>query len=90
MRYGSIPRSIVRSLPAGPIDYRHTPDGLTEQAIDALLDELGLMMPVPDLPAHVVELSTDRRRNRQRLREVVRSLSATEHQPADDAGRWSA
>ncbi len=99
MRYGSLPPSIARSLPAGPIEHRHAPDGLSEQAIDEMLDELDLAVPVPDVPSRPVWLSADpsgRRRNRRHVRQVVRSLPAVLRQPAetdtadDGAGRWSA
>jgi hypothetical protein len=50
MLHGSIPRSITRSLAGGPVEPNYTPDGLTEQTIDDLLDELGCRVAGPDVP----------------------------------------
>jgi hypothetical protein len=50
MLHGSIPRSITRSLAGGPVEPNYTPDGLTEQTIDDLLDELGCRVAAPDVP----------------------------------------
>jgi hypothetical protein len=41
MKRGSLPRSILRSLPT-EIEPTHTPDGLTEADVDALIAETGL------------------------------------------------
>jgi hypothetical protein len=42
MKYGSLPRSIRRSLPASSIGPAHMPDGLDEAAIEALAAEAGI------------------------------------------------
>jgi hypothetical protein len=42
MKHGSLPRSITRSLPAGEVELAHSPDGLTEADIDALITESGI------------------------------------------------
>lgn len=42
MKHGSLPRSIVRSLPAEQVEPTHAPDGLTEAAVDALIAETGI------------------------------------------------
>ena len=42
MKHGSLPRSILRSLPAEEFEPTHAPDGLTESDIDALIAETGI------------------------------------------------
>jgi hypothetical protein len=42
MKHGSLPRSIVRSLPAEQVEPTHSPDGLIEADIDALIVETGI------------------------------------------------
>jgi len=39
MKHGSLPRSLARSLPAEQVEPTHSPDGLTEADIDALITE---------------------------------------------------
>jgi hypothetical protein len=72
MLHGSVPRSIARSLAGGPVEPNYTPDGLTEQTIDDLFDELGCRVAVPDVPtrpawllACVAETSWERQWTRQ-------------------------
>jgi hypothetical protein len=51
MLYGAVPRSIARSLMTGSrVELNHAPDGLTEQVIDDLLDELGCRVAVAEVP----------------------------------------
>lgn len=52
MKYGSLPRSIARSLPMGAIEPNHSPDGLTEGDVDALAADAGvdLELPADDQP----------------------------------------
>jgi hypothetical protein len=69
MRYGSLPRSVARSLANCPIERNYAPDGLTEQAINALLDELCLVEQPADAATH--------RSERRRVREIVRTLPNT-------------
>ncbi len=86
MRYGSLPPWLARSLPAEPIEHRHAPDGLTERAIDDLLNELDLAVPVPEPQSRPVWLSADSsewRRNRRHVRQVVRSLPSAMNTAAD-------
>ena len=47
MKYGSLPRSLDRSLPAGEIEPTHSPDGLTEADVDALAAEAGIDLEPP-------------------------------------------
>jgi hypothetical protein len=47
MKYGSLPRSVGRSLPAGQIEPTHRPDGLTEADVDALAAEAGIDLELP-------------------------------------------
>jgi hypothetical protein len=47
MKYGSLPRSLARSLPAGLIEPTHSPDGLTEADIDAMAAEAGIDLEPP-------------------------------------------
>jgi hypothetical protein len=47
MKYGSLPRSLARSLPTGPVEPTHSPDGLTEADIDALAAEAGIDLEPP-------------------------------------------
>jgi hypothetical protein len=42
MKHGSLPRSLARSLPAEQVEPTHSPDGLTEADIDALITETGI------------------------------------------------
>ena len=56
MKYGSLPLTIARALPAGLVEPTHRPDGLTEADIDALAAEAGIELDLPadDQPAGVV------------------------------------
>jgi hypothetical protein len=65
MKHGSLPRSIVRSLPAEQVEPTHAPDGLTETAIDALIAETSIDLrtepPDDDQPvAQVIPLRPTR------------------------------
>ncbi len=74
MRYGSLPRSIARSLSDRPIGQNFSPDGLDEAAIDVLINEAYAevtdVLPQSPTPAD----STEHRRVRRQVRQVVRSL----------------
>lgn len=48
MKYGSLPRWIARSLPVGPVEPDHAPDGLTESNVDAMAAEAGIDLELPD------------------------------------------
>lgn len=48
MKYGSLPRPLTRSLPVGPIEPAHSPDGLSEADIDALAAEAGIDLELPN------------------------------------------
>ncbi len=52
MKYGSMPRSLVRFLADAPLEPNHAPDGLTEKDIDALISEA-------DTNAHLNDLAED-------------------------------
>ena len=65
MKHGSLPRSILRSLPAEEAEPIHAPDGLTEADIDALIAETGIDLgaepPDDDQPvAQVIPLHPTR------------------------------
>jgi hypothetical protein len=64
MKHGSLPRSIVRSLPAEQVEPTHSPDGLTEADIDALITETGIDLgpePPDDQPlAQVIQMHPTR------------------------------
>jgi hypothetical protein len=65
MKHVSLPRSIVRSLPADEVEPTHAPDGLTEADIDALIAETGIDLgaepPDDDQPvAQVIPLRPKR------------------------------
>lgn len=63
MKYGSLPHSISRSLPAGEVEPSHAPDGLTENDVDALAAELGVDLEPPaddQFVAPVIPLHVDR------------------------------
>jgi hypothetical protein len=84
MLHGSVPRSIVRSLTGSPVEPNYAPDGLTEQTIDDLLDELGCRVAVPDAPtrpvwllAGVTEMRRKRRWTRQESTAAALLLAGT-------------
>lgn len=88
MRYGSLPRSVARSLAGGPIGRSYAPDGLTEQAIDALLDELcPVEQPAePTRPHWQSPDAATHRSERRRVRQIVRTLPialATQSDPTE-------
>jgi hypothetical protein len=64
MKHGSLPRSILRSLPAEEAEPIHAPDGLAEADIDALIAETGIDLgaePPDDRPiAQVIPLRPTR------------------------------
>lgn len=47
MKHGSLPHSVARLLPVGPVAPMHRPDGLTEAQIDALAAEAGIDLSLP-------------------------------------------
>lgn len=81
MLHGSVPRSITRSLNGSPVEPNHAPDGLTEQAIDALLRKLDLAAMTKPRPTSLLmdEMGTQRQHRRQARRctaAVVRAWPA--------------
>lgn len=75
MRRGSIPRSVVRSLPASSIECNYAPDGLTESDIDALIAEVcSESVPGKRRPGWLSSDQVETRRARHKARQAVRSL----------------
>lgn len=72
MRYGSVVRSIARSLDSGASAQGYAPDGLDEAAIDDLMDEA--LADVPFRPSWRTSDVAEQRRVCRRVRQIVRLL----------------
>jgi hypothetical protein len=80
MRKGSIPRSIT--LPTSAIEPDHAPDGLTEAAIDALIEQADAEANTRPRPGWLSADHTKVRRSRRAARQMLRTLPA-------EAGAWN-
>jgi hypothetical protein len=75
MNYGSLPPEISRALPLGEIEPDHRPDGLSDEVIDALINEASAQVPEPP----TLYLGADeRRRVRRHVRQLTRRLTDIE------------
>jgi hypothetical protein len=75
VKYGSLPRSIAQSLPIGAIEPDHTPDGLDEATIDALIEQsYAEVAESPSRPSWMTKDASEQRRNRRHVRQAVRTL----------------
>jgi hypothetical protein len=82
MRNGKLPHSIARSLPTGEIEPNYAPDGLTEAAIDALIEQTDAEVTARPRPGWLSADHDEIRRSRRTARQILRTLPA-------EVGAWS-
>jgi hypothetical protein len=80
MDYGSLPPKVARALPPGEIEPHHRPDGLSDEAIEALINETGAQL---DERPSLHDGAEERRRIRRRVRQLTRRLPQI---TSDDSG----